>query len=74
MTHAELGVLRQGKSVLKTDINGVPTKVLFKFLIYRHTKECYSICATQDFNNPEPDKILETDLELSKSKAEIIQL
>ena len=41
MTHAELGVLRPGKSVLKTDINGVPTKVLFKFLIYRHTKECY---------------------------------
>ena len=73
MTHEEFNNLVPGKSVLKTNINGVPTNVLFKCYIYHHDTEDYSLCTTQDFSNPEPYKILETDWETYSNLCEVVQ-
>lgn len=73
MTQQEFNRLIPGKSILKTEINGVEQNVLFKaFLCNPDDFSGYWILATNDTPSPEPFKILDTDFQKYAEECEVV--
>ena len=74
MTQEEFRKLVPGKSILRTKINGIEKEVLFKFfLCNKKGFDGYWLCVTEDMTNPEPTKVLDTDIEVCYDKCEIVK-
>jgi hypothetical protein len=62
MTSEQFDRLIPGKSILKTEINGVEKEVLFKFFLCNTENfDGYWLCVTENMKNPESHKMLDTD-------------
>ena len=74
MTEEQSSKLKPGKSILKTEINGVEKDVLFKFFLCNPDNfDGYWLCVTDDMKNPEPHKVLETDWETYYNLCEVVK-
>lgn len=75
MTQEEFGKLIPGKSILKTEINGEEKNVLFKFFLCNTgvNFDGYWLCVTEDFSNPNPQEVMNTDSETHVNLCEVIK-
>jgi hypothetical protein len=74
MTKEQFDRLIPGKSILKTEINGVKKEVLFKFFLCHPDKfDGYWLCVTDDMKNPELHEVLETDWQTYYNLCEVVK-
>lgn len=74
MTDKEFERLVPGKSILRTEINGVIKEVLFKFFLCNPGNfDGYWMCVTEDMTNPEPQKVIDTDWETYSNLCEVVK-
>lgn len=76
MTTDEFDKLRPGKSVLRIFIDGKEKEVLFKFFICNIGEhyDGYWLVVTEDMSNPEPQKVLENDIETFFNLCQVIEI
>lgn len=74
MTQEDFNRLIPGKSILRTEINGVEKEVLFKFFLCNTDNfDGYWLCVTEDMTNPEPHKTLDSDWETYDNLCEVVK-
>lgn len=63
LTDEQFDKLIPGKSVLRTEVNGVVKEVLFKFFMCYQgdAYDGYWLVCTEDLSNPNPHERLDTD-------------
>jgi hypothetical protein len=74
MTSEQFDRLIPGKSILKTEINGVEKEVLFKFFLCNTENfDGYWLCVTENMKNPESHKMLDTDWQVYYNLCKVVK-